>query len=396
VAYNPNILRDVLRARSLTYSQLSQRLGIKLEDLERELRREPEPKQGILNDIAKELVLPPFVFFMREMPPLHDVIPDFRSETPAPSAKSKATIESIQFAGGIQNAVAELGAPGAANLQHFTATQPGKVEEFALRARDFFNVTLQDQADAKDARAFYIVCRKKIEDKGIFVLPDSFPATDGSGFCLSHPTHPVIVVNTKQQTRGRRLFTLIHELAHVLMRKSGISDPFISQNATERLCNRFAGSFLVPESYVSALLNNVSPVSDPDLEDVAWAARRLKISQQAAVLRLEQLHLFKTGSHDKWKRIIHNLGNPDFSEKGGGAGGPPPQEKVKLAKYGFQFAIAFDDLLREGRISEINLYRSTGLKPKYQRAYFDGHVAELVGIEGGVVSGVINLESSGA
>ena len=31
--------------------------------------------------------------------------------------------------------------------------------------------------------------------------------------------------------------------------------------------------------------------------------------------------------------------------------------------------------------------------------YFDetgGHVAELVGIEGGVVSGVINLESSGA
>jgi hypothetical protein len=155
------------------------------------------------------------------------------------------------------------------------------------------------------------------------------------------------------------------------MRKSGISDPFISQNATERLCNRFAGSFLVPESYVSALLNNVSPVSDPDLDDVAWAARRLKISQQAAVLRLEQLHLFKTGSHDKWKRIIHNLGNPDFSEKGGGAGGPPPQEKVKLAKYGFQFAIAFDDLLREGRISEINLYRSTGLKPKYQRAYFD-------------------------
>jgi hypothetical protein len=26
---------------------------------------------------------------------------------------------------------------------------------------------------------------------------------------------------------------------------------------------------------------------------------------------------------------------------------------------------------------------------------FNGHVAELVGIEGGVVSGVINLESSG-
>jgi Zn-dependent peptidase ImmA (M78 family) len=155
------------------------------------------------------------------------------------------------------------------------------------------------------------------------------------------------------------------------MRTSGISDPFVTQNRIEALCNRFAGSFLVSESYVSEILGNVTLGSDPDLNDVARAGRRLKISQQAAVLRLEQLGLFKTGSHEKWKSIIRDLGNPDFSEKGGGAGEPPPQEKVKLAKYGFRFARAFDQLLREGRISEINLYRLSGLKPKYQRAYFD-------------------------
>jgi transcriptional regulator with XRE-family HTH domain len=56
VAYNPNILRDVLRARSLTREQLSQRLGINVTQLEAELRREPEPRQGILNKIAKELI----------------------------------------------------------------------------------------------------------------------------------------------------------------------------------------------------------------------------------------------------------------------------------------------------------------------------------------------------
>ena len=64
MAYNPNILRDVLRARSLTREQLSQRLGINLPELERELR-EPEPRQGLLNNIAKELSLPAFAFFMR-------------------------------------------------------------------------------------------------------------------------------------------------------------------------------------------------------------------------------------------------------------------------------------------------------------------------------------------
>ena len=100
-----------------------------------------------------------------------------------------------------------------------------------------------------------------------------------------------------------------------------------------------------------------------------WAAGKLKISQEATVLRLEQIHLYKSGSYDKWCALVHN-DNPDFSEKGGGSKAPA-QEKVKLAKYGFRFAKAFKRLLHEGAISEINLYRVSGLKPKYQRPYFD-------------------------
>jgi Zn-dependent peptidase ImmA (M78 family) len=370
VAYNPDILRDVLKARSLTQSQLCKRLGIELPELERELRREPEPQQGLLNDIAKELSLPSFVFFMERTPPLHEVLPDFRSPNPVPKAKSRETIESIQFAEGVQRALAQLGEE-VSNLPRFTATDNNDVDAFALRARQYFAITLEDQAEAKDAKAFYNICRKRIEDKGILVLQDSFPQEDGSGFCLSHTMHPVIVINTKKQTRARRNFTMIHELGHVLMHKSGISDPFVRVNTTERLCNRFAGSFLAPEPYVKTLLRS-SVVKDPALDDVKSAARHLKISQEATVLRLEQLGLYRAGSYDKWKKLIHNA-NPDWSEKGGGppGSGPPPQEKIKLAKYGFRFASAFDRLLREGHISEINLYRTTGLKPQYQRSYFD-------------------------
>lgn len=370
MAYNPNILRDVLRARSLSRNKLSERLGIDRDDLNAELERDPEPRQGILNDIAKELALPSFIFYMEHSPQLHDVLPDFRAPTPAPLAKSRQTIEAIQFAEGIQKAAIEGQAAGAPDLPKFTATTTQGIDDFALEARNFFNITLQDQSSAKDAREFYILCRKKIEDKGVFVLHDSFPHEDGSGFCLAHKRYPVIVVNTKQQTRGRRLFTLIHELAHVLMQQSGISDPFVRNNDVERRCNRFAGAFLVPASYVTSLIGT-TPTKDPDHDDVRWASRKLKISQEATVLRLEQLRVYNQGSHEKWKRIVHNMGNPDFSEKGGGGTEPPPQEKVKLAKYGFRFASTFDELLRMGLITEINLYRATGLKPKYQRSYFD-------------------------
>jgi Zn-dependent peptidase ImmA (M78 family) len=153
------------------------------------------------------------------------------------------------------------------------------------------------------------------------------------------------------------------------MGKTGISDPFVRKNAIERRCNRFAGSFLVPQSYARSLLGS-SVTRDPDLEDVRWAASKLRISQEAAVLRLELINIYKSGSYSKWRALVHN-DNPDFSEKGGGGKEPPAQEKVKLAKYGFRFAKAFERLLHEGRIREINLYRVSGLKPKYLRSYFD-------------------------
>ena len=158
---------------------------------------------------------------------------------------------------------------------------------------------------------------------------------------------------------------------HVLLRKTGISDPFDRKNAIETRCNMFAAAFLAPESYVSELLRDLALSKRPTLDEVKRVANRLKLSQQASVLRLEQLGIYREGAHDEWLKLVHNIGNPDFSERGGGGNQPPPQEKVKLAKYGFHFAKTFSELVGDGRLSEIQLYRATGLKPKYSRPYFN-------------------------
>jgi Zn-dependent peptidase ImmA (M78 family) len=369
VAYNPNILQQALQARHLTNGRLSQRLGIDANELNRELRRRPEPKSELLKALARELSLPAFAFYMEQLPVLEEAIPDFRTPIPAPTGHARETVESIQFAEGIQKTLVELGTPGVSNLPRFTAATDAEIDDFALVARQHFGISLDEQHGAKDARAFYVVVRKKIEDANITVLQDSFPREDGSGFCLAHATHPVVLINTQKQTRARRLFTLCHELAHVLKGQTGISDPFIRRNIIERQCNRFAASFLVPQDYVTTLLGS-AVTRTPDLEDVRWAARKLKISQEATALRLEQLGFYDSGTHERWRALVHN-DNPDFSEKGGGGKHPPAQEKVKLAKYGFRFARALASALDEGGISEINLYRASGLKPKYQRPYFE-------------------------
>jgi Zn-dependent peptidase ImmA (M78 family) len=308
---------------------------------------------------------------MERTPDLGELILDFRSDHPKRSAKSKSTTRSIQLATAIQEAAANFVESGVGKLPLLKAGSKEEIERYALRARAHFRISVKDQIEAADDRVFYNICRRKIERRGIFVLHDSFPEGDGSGFCLADSKHPVVVVNTKRQTRGRRLFTLIHELGHVLMQLSGISDPFSRQNEIERLCNRFAGCFLVPAAHAERLLAGVHVPNQPDIDDVKRIARRLKISQQATVLRLEQLGIVKSGTHERWLTAIHNIGNPDFTDKRGGAGGPPPQEQVKLAKYGFRFAAAFDGPLEAGSISDVALFRFSGLKPKFQRDYIN-------------------------
>jgi Zn-dependent peptidase ImmA (M78 family) len=370
--FNSAILRDALKVRSLTPGELSVRLGLSEDDLRRQLGDDGEPGMGLVGAIAKELSVPKFLFFMSKPPELAGALPDFRSDRPKVSAKSRATVEAIQLAQGIQHSLAENRAAIAKKLPALSFDAKADMDATAFPIREFFGLTLEDQLDAKDARTFYTVVRKRVEDAGILVMHASFPPEDGSGFCLYDRQYPVIVVNTKSQNRGRRLFTLIHELAHILMGVSGISDPFVGRNAVERFCNKFAGAFLVPKQFVSALLKNVVPTRDPDLADVTWVSRRLKISQEASVTRLEELGHFNSGSHSNWLAAVKSLGlNHDFKDKGGGPGKPPPPEKTKLAKYGFRFASAFGDLLGAGAISQINLFRSTGLKPAYQRAYFD-------------------------
>src|SRR5689334_7112331 len=107
MAYNPSILPEILRARSLSKAELGRRLDIDVPELDRQLSRDPEPTQTILNHIASELALPTFVFFMSSPPFLADILPDFRSKDGRPTSKSTATIEAIQFARAIQQAACD-------------------------------------------------------------------------------------------------------------------------------------------------------------------------------------------------------------------------------------------------------------------------------------------------
>jgi Zn-dependent peptidase ImmA (M78 family) len=131
----------------------------------------------------------------------------------------------------------------------------------ADRVREYLGVTLAMQYEWPDDDSALKAWRKALQDVGIFVFKDAFRTSEYFGFSLYDETFPIIYVNNIS-TKTRQIFTLFHEMAHILFHTSGIDthhDAYIPnlaqhQQRIEVLCNRFAAAFLVPEAAFAAAM----------------------------------------------------------------------------------------------------------------------------------------------
>ncbi len=126
--------------------------------------------------------------------------------------------------------------------------------EGARAIRGYLGVTLEEQVGWKGSADQALErWRRIVQECGVFVFKRAFAQKDVSGFSLLDSEFPVIYLNNG--TPGtRQLFTLFHELAHLLLSTSGVtkrSDRYIDAlvgdaRDTEVLCNRLAAECLVP------------------------------------------------------------------------------------------------------------------------------------------------------
>jgi Zn-dependent peptidase ImmA (M78 family)/transcriptional regulator with XRE-family HTH domain len=152
---------------------------------------------------------------------------------------------------------------------------------------------------------------EKAESNGIFISRASFihsrltlNSDEFQGFTIADPLAPFIFLNSEDWDSSQ-LFTLVHELAHIWIAQSGISNE-IGPEATgdaqidpiERFCNEVAGIALMPKFFMEGLPSSTFSSAD----EVYRQAHRCGVSSFALLVRAHRMGLITEAGYARLKK----------------------------------------------------------------------------------------------
>lgn len=181
------------------------------------------------------------------------------------------------------------------------------VEAQARTVRKALGISLKDQLSWKVDELALKRWREAMEAQGIFVFKAPFKQKDISGFCLLDTDFPLIYLNNST-TKTRQIFSLLHELAHLLLNVSGISKfetyyvnrlP-MAERKIEQFCNKVAAEILIPSAdfiqQIADLPGNAESVQD---HLYANLASRYGVSREAVLRRLLDMDRVSQGFYER-------------------------------------------------------------------------------------------------
>jgi len=164
-----------------------------------------------------------------------------------------------------------------------------------FRGEDF------DLKSVPNWEAYLTVLMRKAEDAGIWVMRNGVVGSNTTrglsvsqfrGFAISDKIVPLIFINGAD-AKAAQIFTIAHELAHIWLGESGVSNVRIgdadygTHRALERRCNQIAAEFLVPEDGLRSMWIGANPAgSNIDAGSRHYRVSRIVIARRAYDLGL--------------------------------------------------------------------------------------------------------------
>ncbi|WP_228505519.1 XRE family transcriptional regulator [Curtobacterium sp. VKM Ac-2887] len=131
----------------------------------------------------------------------------------------------------------------------------------------------------------------RVESRGYLIIQvQRVPIAEMRGFSIADDLAPVIALNGSDWPRGK-VFTLLHELAHLGLRSGALCDlSRVGASPEERFCDQVAAATLMPARQFRAETRR-RDVSSRSYDDLRGLGDRFGSSAEAALLRMVNLRL---------------------------------------------------------------------------------------------------------
>jgi len=259
-------------------------------------RREREPTLKQLEAFARATYTPIGYLFLTEPPVERVPIPDFRRVSDAaPAPPSPDLLDTLYLCQQRQDWYRDFArSMGDAPLDFVgsVAVSDG-VTLTAARMREALGLDLDERRALPtwtDALRRFIA---QADALGVLVMVSGVVGSNNRrrldpqefrGFALADPLAPLVFVNGAD-TKAAQMFTLAHELAHIWLGQSALSDAEalrVPDEVTERWCNRVAAELLVPLDAIREAGEAAGSLR-AQMDDLA---RRFKVSTLVILRRL--------------------------------------------------------------------------------------------------------------
>ncbi|MDE0186192.1 MAG: XRE family transcriptional regulator [Candidatus Poribacteria bacterium] len=321
---NPTIIEWARKRSGYTLKEVAKSLNKDVETISNWESGECAPTYAQLEKLAHKFKRPIALFFFPEVPDEPDLIDQLALRSSEIEELSPNIRLLLRHAAARQLSLMELNMgvnPAARKIFRDLHTQiRAPVADLARQVRAYLDINVETQASWNTPTEALENWRNCIQEKGIFVFKDAFQDDFVDGFSLVHEQFPVIYLNNSRP-HARQIFSLFHELAHLLLRRNGITRGVkIGGVQIERFCNRFAAEFLVPSSDLETRLDY------PDYDDAAiWElASHYKVSRPVILLKLIDRSILKPTDYKrkakKWKEAHQSKLEKEAESKNSGGG----------------------------------------------------------------------------
>lgn len=315
---NPDIILWALEKRGLTPEQISSKT-MPAARIRAWQQKESLPTHVQAESLAQKLRIPYLLLFLAQRPSMELEIPDLRTVSGEPEkTPSNEFVQVVNDALVKQDWYREL-------QQRISARLPfvGKYANYPnadLVAQDIRTTLALEQvrSTATSWKEFLNEFIANSEALGIFVFRSALVGHDTRkklsvrefrGFVLSDEWAPMVFIND-DDAKAAQTFTLAHELAHIWIGKTGISDPNLKKrsaqlvNPIERLCNRIAAEALVPADDFNRTWNERRDLN----YNLSVLGVRYRVSSLVILIRAHELekvsqHVFDTRFDEEMARF---------------------------------------------------------------------------------------------